>query len=82
MVGYRTISNDALWAPCDPEPLAPDYAACLQLMADGTSIVEAANLLGSTPHRVEDLLQQACQHLDAANVLHAVAIGIRSKIID
>ena len=60
----------------------PTFAECLQLIADGTSVTEAANLLGTTPDIVDDLLSDALQRLNAVNLLHAVAIGIRTRVID
>lgn len=62
-------------------PTEPTHVLCLQLIADGTSVIEAANLLGSTPFEVEDFLFQACDHLKAVNVTHAVTIGLRSGMI-
>jgi DNA-binding CsgD family transcriptional regulator len=61
---------------------AADYAACLQLTADGVSVTEMANLLSITPSEVEDLLDRARQELGGVTLTHAVAIGIRSQLIE
>lgn len=61
---------------------AADYATCLQLTADGVSVTEMASLLSITPSEVEDVLDQARQKLGGVTLTHAVAIGIRSQLIE
>ena len=74
------VENDTTLMSEDIE--RPAFVLCLQLVADGTSRAKTAELLEIPQFHVDELLRQACRELDAVNVPHAIAVGMRRHLIE
>jgi DNA-binding NarL/FixJ family response regulator len=64
------------------EPLTTRELAVLRVLAQGADNVQAGAILGISQHTVASHVQSIATKLRASSRLHAVAIGIRTGLID
>lgn len=62
--------------------LTPRELTVLQLAADGENIKSAAEHLGLSPRYVKNVRKHIIAKLGADNITHAVAQGLRRRLIE
>lgn len=63
-------------------PLSGSQMTCLRYTALGLSQKEIAREMGITPYTVKDYMELARARLGARNTSHAVALAVRSGLLD
>lgn len=84
MIAPRPFEPDAaaLAAAGDYPVLSMSQLRVLHSLSEGASVREIAEGRRTTPTSVRGLLRRACTALGATTPTHAVAIALRTRLID
>lgn len=65
-----------------PTGLSPRELECLQWVSRGKSSGDIGSILGLSPRTIDSYLEKACSKLRVRTRIEAVALAVRSGIID